>query len=462
MIRIATKTAQENLLKKWTGAAEFFAKDLLNTVAAVRTVLDHIQLQHSSPEQYLYTVTFVSAVDTSMENVAHVAWQLAQFSSPAFILSPTPPTPDAAGSPTSSTPTQTSQSAMDPSPKFPSTLTLFDPADLTERVGDALSNLADSRGLELVVHSPVQKGKEQDIYLVVGDEGGIRQLLIEVLAPIINNAPEYSRVELNLITPSPTPARSSVLFAAPGVQPKFRMDITWQIVFQVDDLAPPPSTLPTFPQSLLATLSGTLKPATVHNGQCHLSLHFDLETYNYNKNVTQTSGYNLSKSMLMKSVEELFRFAKGLKRCQVGLFAGKHSQFTQNAAQDLENLGMEVFYHTTDDAATIASVLDDLHSRSPPPENPIPSSSPEQTSNPRTQTFILIDDDFAILDAVITHLVDRNASLSSVPPEAQRKTIVLYVTSPSNYARMVEFVEQMEAGNGRLMPGVVVVTKPVG
>ncbi|KAJ3037673.1 ssk1 response regulator receiver [Rhizophlyctis rosea] len=487
VIKIATKAAQENVVKKWMGAAEFFAKDLLNTVAAVRTVLDHIQLQHGSPEQYLYTVTFVSdtedivlekaqndtnhsnlttppppcnepqsAVDTSLENVAHVAWQLAHFSSPSFILSPPPPTPPPAATETPTLP------ASDPQPKFPTTMMLFDPADLTERVGDALSNLADTRGLELVVHSPVQKGKEQDIYLVVGDEGGIRQLLIEVLAPIINNAPEYSRVELNLITPQPLPAKSSVLFVGPGVTPKFRMDITWQIVFQVDDLAPQPSTLPTLPTSLLTALSGTLKPATVLNGQCHMSLHFDLETYKYNQNVTQTSGYTLSKPLLMKSVEELFRFAQGLKRCQVGLFAGKRDgQFTQNAAQDLGDLGMEVFYHTTDDASTIPAVLDDLQSRLPPPDTTLPSSSTSPSPPPKPQTFILIDDDFAILDAVITHLADRNPSL---PPtsETQKRTIVLYVTSPSNYARMVEFVDQMGSREGRYVPGVVVVTKPVG
>ncbi|KAJ3287575.1 ssk1 response regulator receiver [Borealophlyctis nickersoniae] len=428
-----TSVIIRSLMKRWNSIADFLAMDLRNTVSAVRTLVDHIQVQHFSPEEYLHYISTISALDSTIRNISHVAWQIEHFSNPNFL--------NATPSPTSSS---SSSSSLSPA-KFPLKFSLFDPGDLNERVGDALANLADHRGLELIVHSPVQRGKEQEIFLVLGDEDCVRQLLVELLVPVLNRAPEYSRVELNLIMSPPWPARSTgaMLFSPSSPDPKFRMDVTWQIVYQVDDQeATPAPTLNEFPLQMLTALNGKFKPPKLVSGQCVIELHFEMDSIKYHKNVSRVSTVPLSKPFELRAVDELFKFARGLGQYKVGLLASSHSQFTQNITQYLENWGMDLTYVATDDATTLPSILTDLDARS----NPV-----HLAPGRRPRNVILVDDDFAILDAVITHRVEQLSSGT-----------ILYFTSPSNHARMVEFVETTAKTHGKLMPSVYVVTKPVG
>ena len=56
---------------------------------------------------------------------------------------------------------------------------MFDPGDVTEFVAEALVNLAEIRGIEIVVHVPVERGKVAR-FQVIGEKRCIRELLIMV------------------------------------------------------------------------------------------------------------------------------------------------------------------------------------------------------------------------------------------------------------------------------------------
>ncbi|KNC98942.1 hypothetical protein, variant [Spizellomyces punctatus DAOM BR117] len=416
----AVASAHESTV--WRSAAHYFGKELQNSIAAAKRAIDHAHVHPVMHEQYMHFVTFISALDTTIENMEHISWQLEHYE------------------------------ATDGLPKADAAVVkrlvhrmLFDPVDLNERVGDALASLADSKGLELIVHSPILKGKEQEIFLVVGDEDYIRQILMQMLAPIIADAPEYTRVELNLVTSPPWSPKEDLDQPRAGMPRKFHMDVKWRILYQAGDMRhPPPVVLNHYMSKIIKQLAGHLRGPKVVSGQCVLELAFEMETVRYRKEISKVMELPLSKPVTLRATDELFRFVKSLQNYRVTVLATNHSQFTHNITQYIENWGMDLTYVATEDMDVIPEIMTDLDRRSDGYRN---SKQLQVLKN-----AVIIDDDFGILDLVIQHRID-NLILG---------TVIIYFTSPTNHARMNEYVETTAENYGELMPDVYVITKPAG
>lgn len=71
-----------------------------------------------------------------------------------------------------------------PSPWHAVQRNIFDPVDLIESIGELMVNVAERKGLELILQTPVEKGKESRLW-VIWDRGCLRQLLFMVSGSII-------------------------------------------------------------------------------------------------------------------------------------------------------------------------------------------------------------------------------------------------------------------------------------
>ncbi|KAJ3153503.1 ssk1 response regulator receiver [Geranomyces variabilis] len=433
----AVATSQET--NAWRDGTAYFGRELMNSVHAAKQAIDHAHVHPVMYEHYMHFVTFISALDTAVDNIEHIAWQLEHFDSFDNL-----PRVDA------------------PTTRRLLSRVLFDPVDVNERVGDAIANLADEKGLELIVHSSVQRGKTPEVFLVVGDEDYVRQLLLQLLYPIVANAPEYTRVEINLDLPPPWAAKEDPAHAAgAGAERRFHMDVTWQIVYQQDSAKPTPFYVNDYMAKILKELGGELRGPKPYGPQLGAGgggvgsnsgatytraaeLAFSMESMKFTTDMTLEPGLRLGKPVTYRQTDELYRFVETLRDVRVTILAPSRSTFTANIAQYAENWGMDLTYVATEDMDVIPGILTQLD---------------EQTvgyqPHGRLQVLrnvIIINDDFGMLDVVINHRIE-NLIVG---------TLVIYFTSPQNHARMNEYAETTAEGHGELMPEVYVVTKPAG
>ncbi|KAJ3178062.1 ssk1 response regulator receiver [Geranomyces variabilis] len=433
----AVATSQET--NAWRDGTAYFGRELMNSVHAAKQAIDHAHVYPVMYEHYMHFVIFISALDTAVDNIEHIAWQLEHFDSFDNL-----PRADA------------------PTTRRLLSRVLFDPVDVNERVGDAIANLADDKGLELIVHSSVQRGKTPEIFLVVGDEDYVRQLLLQLLYPIVASAPEYTRVEINLDLPPPWAAKEDPAHAAgAGAERRFHMDVTWQIVYQQDAAKPIPFYINDYMSKILKELGGELRGPKPYGPQlgasggglgsgsgatytCAAELAFSMESMKFTPDMTLEPGLRLGKPVTYRQTDELYRFVETLRDVRVTILAPSRSTFTANIAQYAENWGMDLTYVATEDMDVIPGILTQLD---------------EQTvgyqPHGRLQVLrnvIIINDDFGMLDVVINHRIE-NLIVG---------TLVIYFTSPQNHARMNEYAETTAEGHGELMPEVFVVTKPAG
>ncbi|KAJ3022553.1 ssk1 response regulator receiver [Thoreauomyces humboldtii] len=418
----AVATSQES--NAWREGTEYFGKELTNAVHAAKRAIDHAHVHPVMYEHYMHFVTFISALDTAIDNVEHLAWQLEHYNSADGL-----PKGDPA------------------SIKRLLSRMLFDPVDVNERVGDAIANLADERGLELIVHSSVQRGKTPEVFLVAGDEDYVRQLLLQMLYPIVASAPEYTRVEINLDLPPPWSAKEDVLSNSDEPR-KFHMDVTWQLIYQQEPGKPCPFVVNDYMHKILREMGGELRgPKRVPGAastQHLVELAFEMETIKYRKDMPESMGLRLAKPVTYRQTDELYRFVKSLRDVRVTLLAPARSTFTANIAQYTENWGMDLTYVATEDMDVIPGILTQLD-----------QNMEEYEPHGRLQVLrnvIIINDDFGMLDVVINHRIEHLLV----------GTLVIYFTSPTNHARMNEYTEITAEGHGELMPEVYVVTKPAG
>ncbi|KAI9102418.1 hypothetical protein DFS34DRAFT_591068 [Phlyctochytrium arcticum] len=406
----------------WRTAALYFGRELQNSVHAAKRAIDHAHVHPVMHEQYMHFLTLISALDTSIENIEHISWQMQHYEARDGLAK-----------------------VESPVVKRLVHRMLFDPMDLNERIGDVMASLADSKGLDLVVNSPVVKGRDQAVVLVVSDEDFIRQLLLQLLVPIILNAPEYTRVELNLMTSSPWSEKEDIEHLRAGKGRRYHMDVKWRIGYQAADAQhPPPITLTHYMSKVLKELGGHLRGPKIVNGQCVSELAFEMETVKYRKDIAKIMGLPLVKPVTCRSTDELFRFVKSLQNYRVTVMATTHSQFTYNITQYLENWGMDLTYVATEDMDVVPEIMSDLDSRS--------EGYRDQKALQVLKNAVIIDDDFGILDLVIQHRID-NMILG---------TTIIYFTTPTNHARMNEYIETTAEECGELMPDVYVITKPAG
>ncbi|TPX61471.1 hypothetical protein PhCBS80983_g01022 [Powellomyces hirtus] len=421
----AVATSQES--NAWRDGTYYFGKELTNSVHAAKRAIDHAHVHPVMHEHYMHFVTFISALDTAIDNIEHIAWQLEHFES------------------------------ADGLAKNDSTLVkrlisrvLFDPVDLNERVGDAIANMADEKGLELIVNSSVQRGKTPEVFLVVGDEDYVRQILLQMLYPIVAKAPEYTRVEINLDLPPPWVAKEDPDHVALGEPRKFHMDVTWQLIYQQDvSLKYKPFFINDYMTKILKEMGGELRgpkpvPGSLNTNQYMVELAFEMEAIKYGKDMPNDLGLRLAKPVVHRQTDELYRFVETLRDVRVTILAPSRSTFTANIAQYTENWGMDLTYVATEDMDVIPGILSQLD-----------ENMPGYQAHGRLQILrnvIIINDDFGMLDVVINHRIE-NLIVG---------TLVIYFTSPQNHARMNEYAETTAEGHGELMPEVYVVTKPAG
>ncbi|KAI8822668.1 uncharacterized protein EV422DRAFT_409244 [Fimicolochytrium jonesii] len=317
-------TAQEH--NAWREGTEYFARELMSSALAAKCAIDHVHVHPVMHEYYMHFVTFISAVDTAIDNVEHLAWQLEHYDSTDNLMK------------------RDGGSMV----KRLLTKVLFDPSDVNERVGDAVANLADEKGIELTIHNTVQRGTLPELFLVVGDEDFLRQLLLQILYPIIANAAEYTLVDVTLDMPPPWAVKDDAKQTDSKMPRKYHVDLTWQFTYQVSDESgtPMPLIYNDYVRNLLHELGGQIRgPFPVPNAGVNtqsVELSFKMESVRYRKDIAKSMGLRLSKPMAYRQVEELFHFAETLKDFRVTVLAPCRSTFTGNVVQYLESWGMDL------------------------------------------------------------------------------------------------------------------------
>ncbi|TPX34282.1 hypothetical protein SeMB42_g07339, partial [Synchytrium endobioticum] len=112
------------------------------------------------------------------------------------------------------------------------TRVLFDPCDLTEQVADAVAYYADSKEVELIVHTPV--GRATEWYLTHDDPIPIRGVLMKILSEVLVKAEVNSHVSFNLNTDLPTGTQRPPTTA----HRTYTMHCIWQIIYTCSQADP--------------------------------------------------------------------------------------------------------------------------------------------------------------------------------------------------------------------------------
>lgn len=132
------------------------ADEVRESLKAIETTVHHTSSLHPmNPALHLHHATVLHAVKTAIGNVSHLTDLLTRIYDADS---------DGRG-----------LHGMQWQPNF----TEFDLPMVAENIGDALSGVAEERGLELIVSCPVERGR-QHLYLVIGDKDLVTQILFKV------------------------------------------------------------------------------------------------------------------------------------------------------------------------------------------------------------------------------------------------------------------------------------------
>ncbi|KAI9005625.1 hypothetical protein DFJ74DRAFT_396015 [Hyaloraphidium curvatum] len=426
--------------------------EVRETLKAVSTTVHHTASLHPmNPALNLHHARVVAAVETSLGNVRHLADLLTRMhdvDADEFGLH-----------------------AMEWGPRH----TEFDLASVAENIGDALSGVADEKGLELVVSCPVERGR-QHLYLVVGDKELMTQILFKLLGSALELAQADTRVELNLRTSPPRLARDSPTEgpgtaadkspslssaragadAPSGSAPapptplsnQFLTTVTFQIVFNPDPtLEDRVSEVGAAITDVLVEFVGGRLERAVRTDNSTIELECEMEVVQREVPAAGKDFGRKEDPLVQPTPEELLGFAGVLEGFRVALLTPSHSQFTQNLTQYLENLGTDLTYLATNSVSEINKQLDVFDNRATVTSSGLRGTARER----RMQSAILVDDDFSLLDAAIQHRADSKS-----------QSVVVCFASPSHELRAYEFLQSTEAAQSSLAGRILVVTKPVG
>lgn len=140
-------------------AVQALSGEVRETLKAIeRTVYHTSSLHPMNPGLNLHHATVLHAVETSLGNVKHLTDVITKMHEVE---------PDGLG-----------LHGMEWIPSFAE----FDLAFVAENIGDALTGVADEKGIELVVSCPLERGR-QHLYLVIGDKDMMTQVLFKVGVP---------------------------------------------------------------------------------------------------------------------------------------------------------------------------------------------------------------------------------------------------------------------------------------
>jgi signal transduction histidine kinase len=153
----------ENLKDRFYAAAiqqrasvQALAGEVRESLKAIETTVFHTSSLHPmNPALHMHHASVMRAVKTSIDNVKHLT---------DLVSSLHDVNPDAMG-----------LKKMDWTPH----MTEFDLPSVAENIADALSGVAEEKGVELVVSCPVERGR-QHLYLVVGDKEMMTQIIFKV------------------------------------------------------------------------------------------------------------------------------------------------------------------------------------------------------------------------------------------------------------------------------------------
>ncbi|KAJ3179488.1 ssk1 response regulator receiver [Gaertneriomyces sp. JEL0708] len=454
----------------WKNATLFLSKQLQHTLLAAQRTVDHAHVHPVLHSQYMHFVQSIAGLDAALENLQHIAWQIEHFE-PRYEL------------PWSES--HTVKRLVKPM--------LFDAGELMERVAEMLANIVNDKGMELVVDCPDYRGVDEDVFLVIGDEDYTRQILLQILFPLIHDAPEYSCIELLLRTPTPYLVKEDPkqqhgqqqLPQPPPDAPRiFHTKITYEIHYQHDDHTHKrPPTLSPYMSKILTEMHGEYQHTTTSATGTTITLSFEMDTVRYRDDIGTVLNFPVANSVSMRSGAAFRHWIRELQGCHVGVLATAATTFGWNMVRYLESWGMEVTYLVTEQIELFAGHLEEwdktveaayrhsgVERYSPASEGGGVSSSSSPTSasggnasnsNASSRerqvvllpSLIFIDDDFGTLELVLQHRVEH--------PELS-PCLVVYMTSLTNHARINEHVNKSAENWGDVMPQVYVLTKPLG
>ncbi|EMD40602.1 response regulator receiver [Gelatoporia subvermispora B] len=328
----------------------------------------------------------------------------------------------------------------------------FDVGEMLQSVGDALSGVAAHAGVDIVLFHGDLGMKH---VAVKGDESGLSYTLTHVVRQVISTAYRGDTIEIGLYIEgadtsheaksgadspdSPTaPVRSS-----PVPDPDEPLRCTFYIahrflvpegsdpnMLNVPDpdiiLLPPPSRPePSFKTLILrrllrhvgASLDVDIQSRHSFVGRpCELSIVLDRGSPSVVDHSTQHTpedanyhGYPEFRIANEPSLQELIQFAESLRGKKVTLFANSKGSFAQHMTSYLTAWGLDVSHVSTESESEVqAEVLEGsaetasastlTRDELPPPElHQAPSTTSTAQANASALSFILIDDDVAVL-----------------------------------------------------------------
>jgi CheY-like chemotaxis protein len=389
-----------------TGLTKEVRDTLHDMSATVQQVFLHYPVSHS----YLITYASVTnAIDTSVENIRHLADLLGQLHDVEHVDSEVSWTPK---------------------------MELFDVISHTENIADAVSATMDRKKIDFVVSAPCQERGAQHFNLFRGDKDVVAQILIKLLNFAGDVGPESGMIQLNL-TITPPHMESKGIFAI----------VRYHILYTTSSSVEQEETIT---ELLVKKLSGSI--CRTESGQERgVEVCFKMEVER--RDLPRTISYASKQAPLNVNSEELLAFATMLHGVNAAFLTAKDSSFTKNIVEYIqEGFDMKLLYSATDDLNLVRKTLDDLDNLE---TQPIQGHLPQLPAKMRQIVFV--DDDFQMLDTVVQHRHETR-----VLPN------VVYFTSGNHELHPQELLTSTAPDHGYFTvkdtstSRVLIVTKPVG
>ncbi|TPX31182.1 hypothetical protein SmJEL517_g05434 [Synchytrium microbalum] len=381
--------------------------DMQHNLASMRAIVSHMKNHLGSTTNSQYDSPTARVSDALTTCLANLNYVVAQFQSP---------------------------NELDAADKGPErNKVLFDPSDLTEQVADSISYYADSKEVELIVHTPV--GRTAEWYLTNDDPVPIRAILIKLISEVAMKAETHSHIAISLNVDLPSAIRSGASLTTART---FVMHCVWQIIYMCARTEPLEIEFSSTSTTFLGNIGGT-HHHTANGDMCTEELRLDMDAVPLDNSVENAVMLDQFLSPLEK--RELWAFSRRLTGARFALITTRDSQFVLNLLQYLENWGGTVTHGFTSNWGSLRATIDDFDHKS---ENERVASE--------NSAAVFIDDDLAVLDTVIKRRLARR----------RRGCPIIYVCNTSNEKFVAEFEQAVRRQYHSGLPVICVISKPAG